>query len=66
MNDTLKLNLRQCAAFRAHLAGAEAAALQSEADKLQTRAQEAKRLYFRELATADLLGGHTTPFEALG
>lgn len=59
MSPDLKLNLRQNACSRAHLAGAEAARLQAAAD-------EAKRRYFRELETCDLLGGYHSSFAALG
>lgn len=62
----LMLNLRQCACRRAHLAGAEAARLEAEAKEAQRRAAEARCLYFRELATADRLRGHSTSFDALG
>lgn len=66
MTEELKLNLRQCACRRAHLAGAEAARLEAEAKQAMKRATEARCLYFRELAAADRLGGHPTPFDALG
>lgn len=59
MNPELSLALRQSACRRAHLAGAEAA-------KLQAAADAARRRYFRELATCDILGGHPSPFDALG
>lgn len=59
MTPELALALRQSAARRAHLAGAEAA-------HLEAAAREARRRYFRELATCDLLGGHSTFFDALG
>jgi hypothetical protein len=59
MNPDLALALRQSACRRAHLAGAEAA-------RLEAAAREARRLYFRELATCDLLGGHSSPFNPLG
>lgn len=59
MNPELALALRQSACRRAHLAGAEAARLQAAAD-------EAKRRYFRELETCDLLGGYHSSFAPLG
>lgn len=59
MTPELSIALRQSACRRAHQAGAEAA-------RLEAAAREARRLYFRELATCDLLGGHPTPFDALG
>ena len=66
MIEDLKLNLRQCACRRAHLAGAEAARLEAEARDAMQRAAEARCLYFRELATVDRVGGHPTSFDALG
>jgi hypothetical protein len=59
MTPDFSLNLRQCACRRAHLAGAEAARLQAAADA-------AKRRYFRELETCDLLGGYDSSFTPLG
>lgn len=59
MTPELTLALRQSASRRAHLAGAEAARLQAEAN-------EALRRYFRELETVDLLGGHPSHFSSLG
>lgn len=59
MNPELTLALRQSACRRAHLAGAEATRLQAAAD-------EAKRRYFRELETCDLLGGYHSSFAPLG
>lgn len=44
----------------------EASATQLLALELARQAHEARRRYFRELATADLLAGHSTPFDALG
>ena len=69
MTEELKLNLRQCACRRAHLAGAEAARLEAEAREAREamrRAAEARCLYFRELATVDRVGGHPTLFTDLG
>lgn len=66
MTPELMLNLRQCACRRAHLAGAQAARLEAEAREATRRAAEARCLYFRELATVDLVGGHPTSFGALG
>lgn len=66
MSPDLKLNLRQCARRRAHLAGAEAAALTAEAARLTEAAAVAKRLYFRELETCNLLGGYHSSFAPLG
>lgn len=59
MNPQLSLALRQSACRRAHLAGAEAARLQAAADA-------ARRRYFRELETCDLLGGYHSSFAPLG
>lgn len=66
MDHPLSLNLRQNAVARAHLAGAEAAALTAKANHLLEAAAAAKRRYFRELETCDLLGGHDSSFAALG
>ena len=66
MTPELRLNIRRNAATRAHLAGAKAAALQAQAQQLLKEAAAAKRLYFRELTTADLIGGHPTSFAHLG
>lgn len=66
MSDDLKLTLRRCAAQRAHQAGAEALIAEKEAAALLDRAAAARQRYYRELITADLLGGHgPSPFEAL-
>lgn len=59
MTPELSLALRQSACQRAHLAGAEAARLQAAADA-------ARRRYFRELETCDILGGHPSTFAELG
>lgn len=60
------LNIRQNAARRAHLAGAEAVILEKEAAALLQRAAAARQRYYRELVTVDLLGGHgSSPFERL-
>lgn len=40
--------------------------LQAEAFRKACQAHDARRRYFRELATADLLGGHSSPFSELG
>lgn len=66
MTPDLQLELRRNARRRAHIAGAEAAALAAEAARLTEAAAAAKRLYFRELETADLLSGHRNSFAALG
>lgn len=66
MNDEMRLNLRRCAAQRAHLAGAEAVIAEKEAAALLKRAAAARVRYARELVTIDLLGGHgPSPFEGL-
>ena len=66
MSDDLKLTLRHCAAQRAHQAGAEAVLAEKEAANLLQRAAAARQRYYRELITANILGGHgTTSFEAL-
>lgn len=66
MTPELMLNTRQNAARRAQLAGAEAVILEKEAAALLQRAAAARQRYYRELITADLLGGHgPSPFEAL-
>jgi hypothetical protein len=59
MTPELTLSLRQSACRRAHLAGAEAASLEAAA-------RAARRRYFRELETCDLLGGHPSSFTHLG
>lgn len=60
------IDLRRCATQRAHLAGAEAVIAEKEAAALLQRAAAARQRYYRELITADLLGGHgPSPFEAL-
>lgn len=59
MNPEMLLNLRNCAAQRAHIAGAKAA-------RLEAAAKEARRRYFRELATVDFLAGDTSFFSELG
>lgn len=67
MNPDLNLQLRRTAAARAHLAGAEARALEHQAAALQARAVAARRRYFRELEAVDLLAGHSpSPFASLG
>lgn len=40
--------------------------LQAKAFSLACKAHDARRRYFRELTTADLLGGHSSPFSELG
>lgn len=66
MDTQLNLQLRQSAAARAHLHGAEAVILEKEAAALLEQARQARRRYFRELETCDLLGGHESPFSSLG
>jgi hypothetical protein len=75
MTPELTLALRRGCAARAHLYGAEAlilekqAALLPEGDpraSLLAAASTAKRRYYRELAACDTLGGHPSPFTALG
>jgi hypothetical protein len=66
MNDEMRLNLRRCATQRAHLAGADALIFEREAATLLKRATAARQLYYRELITIDLLGGHgPSAFEGL-
>lgn len=50
MSNPLHVELARCATARAHLAGAEAAELQRQADAARSR-------YWREVATAALLTG---------
>jgi hypothetical protein len=60
MNHDLRLALCRSITARAHLAGAEAAELQRQADA-------ARRRYWREQAACELLMGHPWPAaEALG
>lgn len=40
--------------------------VQREAFWLASKAQNARRRYFRELEAVDLLGGHSSPFGELG
>lgn len=65
MTPELTLALRQSACRRAHYYGAEAVILEKEAAALLQRANIARRRYFRELSTANLLGGHPAPFTHL-
>lgn len=67
MNADMRLQLRRTVAARAHLAGAEARALEQQAAALQAQAVAARRRYFRELEAIDLLGDHgPSPFAPLG
>ena len=60
MTDSLRLAICQTLTRRAHLAGAEAAELQRQADA-------ARRRYWRDVAAAQLLIGQPWPeAEALG
>ncbi len=66
MTPELTLALRRGCTARAHLYGAEALILEKQAAALQAAASAARRRYFRELASSDMLGGHPSPFTALG
>ena len=75
MTPELTLALRRGATARAHLYGAEALILEKQAASLPegadrndvlAAASAAKRRYYRELAASDNLGGHPSPFTALG
>jgi hypothetical protein len=73
MNTDLRLAIAQCATRRAHLAGAEAAELETEAAScarcgmyyffktLEQRARAARRRYWREVEAVALLSGHRWP-----
>jgi hypothetical protein len=73
MNTDLRLAIAQCATRRAHLAGAEAAELETahaiayehgEAEpscSLLDQAAAARRRYWREVAAVALLSGHRWP-----
>lgn len=66
MTPELTLALRRGCAARAHIYGAEALILEKQAAELLTTAAAARRRYYRELAACDTLGGHPSPFTALG
>jgi hypothetical protein len=66
MTPELTLALRRGCAARAHIYGAEALILEKQAAELLAAAATAKRRYYRELAACDTLGGHPSPFTALG
>lgn len=62
MTPELALNLRNCAARRAHLAGADW--VNASKDGFTEEAATARLRYFRELTTVDILGGHIpSPFD---
>ena len=73
MNTDLRLAIAQCATRRAHLAGAEAAELETEAvsyarcgvyyfsSTLGECARAARRRYWREVEAVALLSGHRWP-----
>lgn len=75
MTPELTLALRRSCAARAHIYGAEALILEKQAasapegkdrNAFLAAASAAKRRYYRELASSDTLGGHPSPFTALG
>lgn len=66
MTPELTLALRRSCTARAHIYGAEALILEKQAAELLTAAAAARRRYYRELAACDTLGGHPSPFTALG